>query len=70
MASFHMKSLYTNEALTEVLNRQANLSNLSKVFFYTTGLRLPFLYYFLKSVGSFMNKGRNGVAVELRLTFD
>ena len=65
-----MKSLYTTEALTEVLNRQANLSNLSKVFFYTTGLRLPFLYYFLKSVESFMNKGRNGVAVELRLTFD
>ena len=65
-----MKSLYTNEAQPEVLNRQANLSNLSKIFFYTTGLRLPFLYYFLNSVESFMNKGRNGVAVELRPTFD
>ena len=70
MASFHMKSLYTNEALTEVLNRQANLCNLSKVFFYTTSLRLPFLNYFLNSMESFMNKGRSSVAVELRPTFD
>ena len=64
MASFDMKSLYTNKALTEVLNRQANLINLIKYLFYTTCLRLPCLNYFLNSVEIFMNKGRNGVAVE------